>query len=530
MLPKPFFKTGLKAGLAVAVSFVGIQAQAIQITGRVLERAAMDPVPGATVYWKGTNLHTTTDSLGQYTLSGTPVSLGGAGITRFSNPYYKDGLLKLNAKNREAIEIKVYDVQGETISRQNFSASHDGMVDLPVLSGVKGNFVGFMVVKVGAESYRFKVLHHSEPASYAEVQIATAPVSALSKTAAGGTVNVSMTGLVTVDSLAAANTQAMSDIVMSYPARTMVGVGLTAPYGAKMLFDGTKGAAAGTAQLKALWHEWWRFPVSGHPAKDQTPAGITFKMAHDPQYPGDTNHVTLQMCCESTTSMWGYSDIQENEKHGSVQIHAEWLQMGRPSSTTDSADNPDSTTQCTSASSQTSNCWNNSGVYVQSRFEIQIQSNALSPTTITNCHEMGSVVNEYAPAATSGGGTGNFCTTGTVTQSPCLDCGTSNQNKKNGIWQSYDVTFRTAGWRTTTTNRSGAGDTNGLITAWWNGVKVHHNRKITGAAAGISNHSGEEMNDTLYGLKLQDELGDVRFRNVWIKKLKIDSLGTNFYY
>lgn len=38
-------------------------------------------------------------------------------------------------------------------------------------------------------------------------------------------------------------------------------------------------------------------------------------------------------------------------------------------------------------------------------------------------------------------------------------------------------------------------------------------------SAGVANHSGEEVNDTLYGIKLQDELGDVRFRNIWIKKI-----------
>ena len=87
-----------------------------------------------------------------------------------------------------------------------------------------------------SESYRFKVLHHNDPAAYAEAQIETAPVSAMKKTEAGGTVEATMSGLVTTDSTAGANTQAMNDIVMSYPARAMVGVGLTAPYGAKVLF------------------------------------------------------------------------------------------------------------------------------------------------------------------------------------------------------------------------------------------------------------------------------------------------------
>ena len=81
-MQKLLFTAGVIA--AVSITLMGVQAQ-IQITGRVLEKAAMDPVLGAVVSWKGTNISTTTDSLGRYTLSGTPVSLGGAGITRFSN-------------------------------------------------------------------------------------------------------------------------------------------------------------------------------------------------------------------------------------------------------------------------------------------------------------------------------------------------------------------------------------------------------------------------------------------------------------
>jgi hypothetical protein len=134
---------------------------------------------------------------------------------------------------------------------------------------------------------------------------------------------------------------------------------------------------------------------------------------------------------------------------------------------------------------------------------MQIQSNILN-TTPTDKHYMGSIVDEHPPL--------------------------SNQNKKNGVWQAYDITFRSARWKPATTNRTGVGDTNARITAWWNGVQTHLNWPATGTAAGIANHSGENMNDTLYGLKLQDELGDVRFRNVWIKNLKIDSLGTNLAY
>ncbi len=61
--------------LSVPLVIVGLgMAQTVTITGRVLENAAKDPVPGATVTLKGYNLTTTTDSLGNFTLSGNPTS------------------------------------------------------------------------------------------------------------------------------------------------------------------------------------------------------------------------------------------------------------------------------------------------------------------------------------------------------------------------------------------------------------------------------------------------------------------------
>ena len=474
-------------------------AQTVQITGRIIERAAMDPVPGATVRLKGYNLTATTDSAGRFTLSGNPVSLQPRRL-EWKTQLMEHGLLRVHVlAGQTHVSTALFDTQGKKIATNTYHFVSEGWYNLNVMEKAPASFIGFLQVTAGDETYHFKVFQHGTPSSYAEARFAngTAP---LAKTAApGDSVQVTMTGL-NLKTVSAPSNGDLGDIIMEYPQRAMTGVGMPPPYGAKVLFDGTRGAAYATANYVPLWHEWWRFNVGGVGPKPAQP--IRFRLARDPEYPNDTNRVTFRMCCETATGRWGYSDIQENEKHGDAQMHVEWIQMGKWDST--QAENPDTTTQCTATSATSSACWNNSGVYVQSRFEIQIQSNALPPTTITDTHYMGSVVNEHAPL--------------------------SNQNKKNGIWQSYDITFRTARWRSTTTNRANAGDTNARITAWWNGVQSHLNWSATGAAAGTSNHSGENMNDTLYGLKLQDEIGDVRFRNVWIKKLKIDSTGTNFFY
>ena len=112
---------------------------------------------------------------------------------------------------------------------------------------------------------------------------------------------------------------------------------------------------------------------------------------------------------------------------------------------------------------------------------------------------MGAIVNDYTP--------------------------TVNMTKANGVWQAYDITYRDARFNGTTMT------SNPYMSVWWNGVQSHNNRVVHAAASGLSNHSGEEFSDpTVYGLKLQSEGRDVRFRNIWIKKLTITDPQTNFGY
>lgn len=268
-----------------------------------------------------------------------------------------------------------------------------------------------------------------------------------------------------------------------------LGVGAPMPLGGIMLFDGSRGRAAAQTELQTKWRDWPRF----------TPGPIRFTLARDPEFPNDTNHVTLQTCCPSAPS-WGYDDVQSVIAHGDAKIHVEWNAMGLYDSLGGAGERPDADAHCSEnqGGRDTARCYFNSGVYIQSRYEIQLQAFPLGLDIATHGtrHSLGSIVNEYPPL--------------------------SNQHKLNGQWQSFDVTFRTARYR------GNAKLSDAYISVWWNGVPIHVNRRVTGVASGLANHSGEEMNDTLYGLKLQNETGDVRFRNVWIKKLKIDSTDTAF--
>jgi hypothetical protein len=263
-------------------------------------------------------------------------------------------------------------------------------------------------------------------------------------------------------------------ITLDYPARQM-DVGAEPIYGAVVLFDGSKGRAAAQAELNGKWQDWPRF----------TPSDIKFKLARDPQFPDDTGRVTLQTCCRT---LWGYDDIQAKRVHGDVQIHVEWIGMGRY----DRTENPDTGAAAASASPS----YINSGVYVQSRYEIQIESPGISGAK----HTMASLVDDYAADS----------------QAP---------KRGNGKWQAYDITFRSARY-----GAAGNKLENARISVWWNGVLIHDNREARAPATGLAKHSGEELNATLYGLKLQSEGRDVRYRNIWIKDLDIKDPQTTFGY
>jgi hypothetical protein len=475
----------MAAFVSLAVFAAGSGAQTVQVTGRVLEKVNLDPVPGALVKWSGSNLSTTTDSLGRFTLSGSPSAVNGS--FRLETPTLREGFLRVAAAPNARATLTAYDTRGNQVGFRQFTFSGSGVGEIPLWPEVPGTFFGFVVLRCEGQAYRFRVLHHRGPIPQGEAAFA----AALGKTAVQGQVDVSMTGLIGVSVPVNSSPQDLGDIVLDYPARTKIGVGAKTPYGAVVLFDGSHGPAAAAQELNAKWKPWWRFNVTGHPPTTQ----ITFKIAKDPQFPSDTNRVALRTCCETVPGNWGYNDLQALAVHGDAQIHVEWMPMGKYDSA--ATENPDTSSTC-NENDDTQNCFFNSGFFVQSRYEIQIQAIPLALTTLTD-HSCGGIAHDFAPL--------------------------SNQAKINGVWQAYDATFRTARYAGTTSTA------NGYMTVWWNGVQTHLNRMVTRAlSAGVAAHSGEDVNDTLYGVKLQDELGDVRFRNIWMKKLKIDSTGTNFGY
>jgi len=138
----------------------------------------------------------------------------------------------------------------------------------------------------------------------------------------------------------------------------------------------------------------------------------------------------------------------------------------------------------------------NSGVYLQNRYEIQIQEGDKTK------HGMGAVINE--------------------TESPYhLFAGI-------GKWNAYDIVFRAARFK------DGKLVEKARVTLYFNGTKVHTNVPINqvwgGPNSGVDggNDGGKGITDSPQGLKLQCEGYDVRYRNAWIKELDLAEANTDF--
>ena len=119
----------------------------------------------------------------------------------------------------------------------------------------------------------------------------------------------------------------------------------------------------------------------------------------------------------------------------------------------------------------------NSGVYLQSRYELQIlDSFAIEPGN-NGCASL----YKFRPPDV------NMCF-------PPLD------------WQTYDVVFTAPRWAA-----DGSKIGNARITAWHNGVKVHNDVELANKTG-----AGKIEEPTLQQIRLQDHGNPVRFRNVWV--------------
>lgn len=217
-------------------------------------------------------------------------------------------------------------------------------------------------------------------------------------------------------------------------------VGAAAPDGADIPFDGSM------ASVEKNWQMW---PKADMP--------ITWSLMDSPT---DDNKVLMT----NGGRKWGTHDLVTKKTYTDFEGHVEFVMMGKRGD--DSVEG-----------------YTNSGVYLQNRYELQIESpkgkNAKDPYNW-----------KIGPH-----GIGAFC----MDRVP-----DTNAWRPNGEWHSFHFIFKAARWD---------GDkkiASARATVWWNGVKVHDDIEINKA------NGGAKVTPSPEGLKLQEHGQDVRYRNIWI--------------
>jgi hypothetical protein len=119
----------------------------------------------------------------------------------------------------------------------------------------------------------------------------------------------------------------------------------------------------------------------------------------------------------------------------------------------------------------------NSGVYLQSRYEVQILDSFATEPVSNGC---GALYRFRKPDL-------NMCL-------PPLQ------------WQTYDVVFTAPRWASDGTKMR-----NARITVWHNGVKVHNNVELANKTG-----AGKPEEPVLLPIRLQNHRNPIRFRNIWI--------------
>ncbi len=161
----------------------------------------------------------------------------------------------------------------------------------------------------------------------------------------------------------------------------------------------------------------------------------------------------------------GTGDIQTKEGFGDVQLHIEWCGPQLP---------PDKVNQDRG----------NSGVFLQDVYEVQVLDNFENPTYVNGM--VGSIYKQKPPLV-----------------NPTLPAGT---------WNVYDIIFKAPRF-----NADGSLKSPARVTVLHNGVLVQDGYDLKGATAYIGAPSYRPHGDM--PLRLQDHSHEVRFRNIWLRKL-----------
>ena len=159
--------------------------------------------------------------------------------------------------------------------------------------------------------------------------------------------------------------------------------------------------------------------------------------------------------------------ISSKDKFGDMQLHIEWA-----------------TPSLVKGSSQDRG---NSGVFLQSRYEIQVLDSYENPTYADG--QAGAVYGQWPPLV--------------------------NASRKPGEWQTYDIIFEAPRLDGEKVLKPA------YVTVLHNGILVQNHREILGLThhKTLPKYASQPAEDSIM---LQDHNTPVRYRNIWVRRLKLD--------
>lgn len=160
----------------------------------------------------------------------------------------------------------------------------------------------------------------------------------------------------------------------------------------------------------------------------------------------------------------GSGDIKTKAAFCDIQLHVEW-RTPKPVAT------------------KTGQQRNNSGIFLQEKYEIQVLDSYQNPTYPNG--QAGSIYKQTPPLV--------------------------NAMRASGEWQTYDIIYRAPRFNGNTLTESG------YITLLHNGVLVQNHQKILGTTEWIG--PPQQHPHGCAPLKLQDHGDQVSFRNIWLRQL-----------
>jgi hypothetical protein len=158
-------------------------------------------------------------------------------------------------------------------------------------------------------------------------------------------------------------------------------------------------------------------------------------------------------------------DIATKEKFGDAQLHVEWAAPVE-----------------IRGSSQGRG---NSGIFLQGRYEVQVLDAFQNPTYADG--QTGAIYGQWPPLV--------------------------NPVRKPGEWQSYDIVFEAPHFE------QGKLTKPAYVTVFLNGVLLHNRQEVMGPTVhrALAKYAPQPAEDSLV---LQDHGNPVRYRNIWIRRLR----------